>query len=210
MRLPLLLLLLLVGVGLIVVALLGPIDRTKYLLTAIGVLVSLIALGKSFVPAPTEPGLDELTNALALAMRDQWTKAATDRRLQHPAPLPIRWCRSSEPVAGPTAAATLTGTDHTLLDPLAGLTRITSEDHDDGATQAQAAGQTGAAVTIAMIRRTDRSFGRNPRQRPLRAWPPASGAAGAVAGVSVQRMESQRHQEHDADGEECVVRQFQV
>jgi hypothetical protein len=85
----------------------------------------LIGLWKTFVSTSAAPGLDELTGQLAVAMRNQWTSAANDRRLLQPAPLPIRWCRSTEPVAGPATAATLTRTDHTPFDPLPGLARVT-------------------------------------------------------------------------------------
>ena len=39
------------------------------------------------------------------AVKDQWTRAATERRLLHPEPIPVQWERSSQPFAGPVSAA---------------------------------------------------------------------------------------------------------
>src|ERR1700683_4862266 len=49
--------------------------------------------------------LDQLSDLLAGAVKDQWTRAATDRGLLQPDPIPVRWKRSSLPVAGPPSAA---------------------------------------------------------------------------------------------------------
>lgn len=51
----------------------------QFVLAAVGLLISLIALWKTFAPAPVAPNLDELTDQLAIAMRNQWTAAAMDR-----------------------------------------------------------------------------------------------------------------------------------
>jgi hypothetical protein len=67
---------------------------------------------------PAAP-LDEQLRLLATASRNQWTAAANDRRLSHPAPLPIRWHRSTAPVTGPPSAAT-----YARFDPLPGLPAI--------------------------------------------------------------------------------------
>jgi hypothetical protein len=69
----------------------------------------------------------ELADLLAVAMRNQWTAAANERRLRQPTPLPIRWCRTTEAVAGPTTAATMTRADRALFDPLPGLDCVTSD-----------------------------------------------------------------------------------
>ncbi|MFD2419762.1 hypothetical protein [Amycolatopsis pigmentata] len=79
--------------------------------------------------APVSP-VEERVGLLAMASRNQWTAAANDRRLVHPAPLPVRWRRSSEPVAGPVWAA-----GHARFDPLPGLTvpsgsELAGGDHD--------------------------------------------------------------------------------
>lgn len=73
------------------------------------------------------PSVDERVGLLAMASWSQWTAAVNDRRLVHPAPLPIRWRRSSEPVAGPVSAA-----DHTRFDPLPGLTVPSSSELREG------------------------------------------------------------------------------
>jgi hypothetical protein len=49
--------------------------------------------------------LDELPDLFARAVKDQWTRAAADRGLLQPDPIPVRWKRSSLPVAGPASAA---------------------------------------------------------------------------------------------------------
>jgi hypothetical protein len=57
----------------------------------------------------------------------EWTAAANDRRLVHPAPLPVRWRRSTAPVAGPVSAAT-----YARFKPLPGLTAVRGDDLPDG------------------------------------------------------------------------------
>jgi len=49
--------------------------------------------------------LDHLTDLLAGAVKDQWTRAAADRGLLEPEPIPVRWQKPSLPVAGPVSAA---------------------------------------------------------------------------------------------------------
>jgi hypothetical protein len=72
--------------------------------------------------------LDDVTDALAVAMRIQWEYAAHDRRLLQPAPLPIRWRRCREQVAGSLSAAGLSRTDYDApLAPLPGLTSVTPQ-----------------------------------------------------------------------------------
>ena len=65
---------------------------------------------------PLAAPADDLLRLLATASWNQWTAAANDRRLVHPAPLPIRWHRSTAAVAGPVSAAT-----YARFDPLPGL-----------------------------------------------------------------------------------------
>jgi len=50
--------------------------------------------------------LDQLADLLAEAVKEQWTRAATDRGLLQSEPIPVRWKRSSLPAAGPISAAT--------------------------------------------------------------------------------------------------------
>ena len=49
--------------------------------------------------------LSELADSLAGAVTEQWTRAALERRLVQPEPIPVRWGRSSRPLAGPVSAA---------------------------------------------------------------------------------------------------------
>ena len=49
--------------------------------------------------------LSELADSLAAAVMEQWTRAALERRLVQPEPIPVRWGRSSRPLAGPVSAA---------------------------------------------------------------------------------------------------------
>ena len=49
--------------------------------------------------------LDQLSDLFAGSVKDQWTRAAADRGLLQPDPIPVQWKRSSLPVAGPSAAA---------------------------------------------------------------------------------------------------------
>jgi len=49
--------------------------------------------------------LDQLADLFAVSVKDQWTRAATDRGLLRPDPIPVQWKRSSLPVAGPSSAA---------------------------------------------------------------------------------------------------------
>jgi hypothetical protein len=49
--------------------------------------------------------LDRLTDLLALAVRDQWTRAAAERRLLEPQPIPVRWRKATLPLVGPASAA---------------------------------------------------------------------------------------------------------
>ena len=49
--------------------------------------------------------LSELADSLAAAVMEQWTRAAQERRLLQPEPIPVRWARSPRPLAGPLSAA---------------------------------------------------------------------------------------------------------
>jgi RecA/RadA recombinase len=118
----------------------------------------------------TEP-VDELLQLLATASRNQWTAAANDRRLLHPAPLPIRWRRSSAPVAGPPSAAA-----YARFDPLPGLPAI-SELHD---------GDKDALHGI---------YGGLPSGRLLLIGPPGSGKTAAAI---LLLLDALRYREHAA------------
>ncbi len=49
--------------------------------------------------------LDDIADRLAAAVKDQWTRAAAERRLLQPEPIPVQRRRASGPVAGPVSAA---------------------------------------------------------------------------------------------------------
>jgi hypothetical protein len=49
--------------------------------------------------------LGQLSDLFARSVKDQWTRAAIDRGLLQPDPIPVQWKRSSLPVAGPSSAA---------------------------------------------------------------------------------------------------------
>ena len=71
---------------------------------------------------PTE--LDHLTGVLARAVRDQWTRAAAERRLLEPEPIPVRWRRSTSPLVGPASAAV----ESRRFAPLHGIEPVTLRD----------------------------------------------------------------------------------
>ncbi|TCO62225.1 hypothetical protein [Actinocrispum wychmicini] len=78
------------------------------------------------VAPPLASPADEQLGLLAKASWNQWTGAANDRRLLHPAPLPIRWRRSTAPVAGPESAAR-----YPRFDPLPGLPAVSEPSEGD-------------------------------------------------------------------------------
>ncbi|TCO55719.1 hypothetical protein [Actinocrispum wychmicini] len=104
------------------------------------------------------PPVDERLRLLARASWNQWTVAANDRRLLHPAPLPIRWCRSMAPVAGPVSA-----TEYARFDPLAGLTAVSGSDLCEGGRRA-----------------LHQVYGGLPSGRVLLVGPPGSGKSAAA------------------------------
>jgi hypothetical protein len=67
--------------------------------------------------------LDQLSDLLARAVKEQWTRAAADRGLLQPDPIPVRWKRSSLPVAGPAAAAV----GSRRFPPLPGLSAVSQQ-----------------------------------------------------------------------------------
>jgi hypothetical protein len=79
-----------------------------------------------FTPS-TPRKLDQLADRLAEAVSQQWTKAATARRLLQPEPIALRWTLPTTPVAGSTAAAAAS----TRFPPLPGFAP-TSQDLREG------------------------------------------------------------------------------
>jgi len=73
------------------------------------------ALARSEVPEP-----DYLINRLGAAVQEQWTRAAAERGLLEPEPIPVRWRAASVPIAGPPLAA---AHSHRFM-PLPGVTAV--------------------------------------------------------------------------------------
>ncbi|MBV8542246.1 MAG: hypothetical protein JO268_17215, partial [Pseudonocardiales bacterium] len=73
---------------------------------------------------PVERAADELAEQL----RRQWERAAAERRLSSPAPVPVRWRWSSRQVTGPRAEAV-----GGRFAPLPGMAAVTVEDLRSGA-----------------------------------------------------------------------------
>jgi hypothetical protein len=61
--------------------------------------------------------LDRFTDLLAGAVDEEWTRAAGERGLLEPEPIPVRWQRPAAPFTGPVAAAVAS----TRFAPLPGL-----------------------------------------------------------------------------------------
>ncbi|MEJ2853021.1 MULTISPECIES: hypothetical protein [unclassified Saccharothrix] len=98
----------------------------QFVLAAVGLVIVVgDSVLKALAPA-AEPDLDELTDQLALAMRVQWQQAAAERGLLQASPLPLRWRRSRQPVAGPPSAATAWHSAGTSFGPLPGLEQVTA------------------------------------------------------------------------------------
>jgi hypothetical protein len=66
--------------------------------------IYLTRLRQAAETAPTRP-LDEIADSLAAAVTEQWTRAALERRLLQPEPIPVHWERSFRPLAGPLSTA---------------------------------------------------------------------------------------------------------
>lgn len=114
------------GVVLVEVFLLPPAKRNDvvglggFVLALAGAVVSVLAWLRR-VRRPVDPRpLNTLACLLAQGVHGQWRKAATERVLLTPAPIPVRWSLSSLPVTG-DLTATLDGP----FNPLPGLTAVT-------------------------------------------------------------------------------------
>lgn len=53
----------------------------------------------------SDPTVTDDADRLAVAVKDEWTRAAAERGLLAPEPIPVRWARPALPLAGPRAAA---------------------------------------------------------------------------------------------------------
>ena len=72
--------------------------------------------------------LARLTELLAGAAREEWTRAAGERGLLEPEPIPVRWRRPAVPITGPVAAAVAS----TRFAPLPGLTAAREQRLQEG------------------------------------------------------------------------------
>jgi hypothetical protein len=52
-----------------------------------------------------EAELNRLADLLAVAVTDQWTRAAGERGLLEPEPIAVQWAQPSAPLSGPVSAA---------------------------------------------------------------------------------------------------------
>ncbi|EOD63028.1 hypothetical protein H480_39130 [Amycolatopsis vancoresmycina DSM 44592] len=98
----------------------------QFVLAAIGLLVACAGPLKGAITAgvkvPQEADLDQLASVL----QEEWTAAADERCLLIPAPLPIRWRRSTRAVTGPVAAAVGRPKSSVRFEPLPGLRAVTT------------------------------------------------------------------------------------
>ena len=126
-----------VGLGTVWALRLAPAQRSDALaLLGIGLgLVSVLPLlarqGRGRRSADSRP-VDVLVDLLVEAVYGQWRKAADERRLVTPAPIPIRWSLSDLDVAGSVAAAVGAPDVSPAFPPLPGHTRITEQDLQAG------------------------------------------------------------------------------
>src|SRR5215475_9793066 len=82
------------------------------------------------MPVPAD-ALARADDALAAAVLAQWERAAVERRLRYPAPIPVRWRWSHRAVAGPVEEALGTA-GHVRLAPLPGIATATMATVDNG------------------------------------------------------------------------------
>jgi hypothetical protein len=89
-------------------------------------------------PPLSSDALAHAADALARAVREQWQRAAGERRLRHPAPIPLRWRWSHRAVTGPAHEA-LGSPGQARFAPLPGMAPATLATVDDGGIQDLAA-----------------------------------------------------------------------
>jgi hypothetical protein len=96
-------------------------------LTLVTIVFSLVEQESGRRSADARP-VDVLAKELAQAVYGQWCKAAGERRLVMPAPIPIRWSPSNLDVAGSLPAAVGAPDVSPAFPPLPGHAMITEED----------------------------------------------------------------------------------
>jgi hypothetical protein len=94
---------------------------------ALGLLGSLRTISRRD-DGDREKVLNGLADSLAEVIKDQWTRAAADRRLLQPEPILVRWGRPSRPMAGTGLAAT----SSQQFPPLPGLAKVADEQLREG------------------------------------------------------------------------------
>ncbi|MDQ0938304.1 hypothetical protein [Streptomyces sp. V1I1] len=113
-------------------------DSAATLVQGIAAVVVPAASGALFLTnrrprtAHTELALRDFADELAERVKAQWSAAASERRLIHPSPVPVRWRWSSLPVSGPATDAVGIGTGSSRFGPLLGLDPITPADLESG------------------------------------------------------------------------------
>lgn len=79
------------------------------------------------VQAEQVPELDRLTDLLAVAVEDQWTRVADEEGLTEHEPIPVRWRKTSRRIAEPSSTAV-----RSRFEPLPGLRSVTLERLESG------------------------------------------------------------------------------
>jgi hypothetical protein len=121
--------------------------------------------------------IDHLADVLARAVAGQWTRAAADRGLVAPEPIPVRWRRPSVPLAGPAAAAAAVR----RFGPLPGMTLVSASQLAKGD-----------------IRDLHRLYAGLGSGRLVIAGPPGAGKSGAAVLLILAAL-AHREQVADAD-----------
>lgn len=148
----------------------------------------LLLIAASFivgVEPDASPGVDELADLLAAEVLRQWTRAAADRRLEVPAPIPVRWTKSRLPVAGPIREAVGSLRDPPRFSPLPGLDRVT-----------------GASLRSGQLRDLHRVYGGLQSGRLVIVGSPGSGKSGAAV---LLLLDALRYRQQVSDGDRRSV-----
>jgi hypothetical protein len=93
----------------------------------IGVLPIVVEMVSNGHRPPDPRPAETLVESLALAVRAQWRKKATKRKLLTPEPIPVGWSLTDLAVAGPVEAAVGDPEAPPAFWPLPGQTRVTEE-----------------------------------------------------------------------------------
>lgn len=98
----------------------------QFVLAAIEFVIACAGPAKTAITSEVKVSQEVDLDQLALVLREQWTAWADERCLLTPAPLPIRWRRSTRPVAGLVNAAVGRPRTPARFEPLLGLSTVTS------------------------------------------------------------------------------------